>query len=60
MSFHSVVVAFDGSPRAKDALALALRLRDPLEGVLTLACTVTGRHWHLAPHVRRPDAPVTP
>lgn len=58
MSFHRVVVAFDGSPQSMDALALALRLRDPLEGVLTLACTVTGRRWHAAPHVQRPDAPV--
>jgi nucleotide-binding universal stress UspA family protein len=58
MSFHRVVVAFDGSPQGMDALALALRLRDPLEGVLTLACAVTGRRRHVAPHVRRPDAPV--
>ena len=32
MSFHHVVVAFDGSPRSADALALALRLRDPPKG----------------------------
>jgi nucleotide-binding universal stress UspA family protein len=58
MSFHCVVVAFDGSPQGMDALALALRLRDPLDGVVTLACSVTGRRWHVAPHVLRPDAPV--
>ena len=58
MSFHHVVVAFDGSPRSADALALALRLRDPADGVLTLACVVTGQRWHVAPHVRRPDATV--
>ncbi len=58
MSFHRVVVAFDGSPPAGDALALALRLRDPADGVLTLACTVTGQRWHIGPHARRPDATV--
>jgi len=47
--FRRIVVAFDGSERAQDALALALRLRDP-EGVVTLACTVTERPWH------RPEA----
>jgi nucleotide-binding universal stress UspA family protein len=58
MSFHCVVVAFDGSPQSADALALALRLRDPVEGALTLACTVTAQRWHLGPHVRRADATV--
>jgi nucleotide-binding universal stress UspA family protein len=58
MSFHRVVVAFDGSPPAEDALALALRLRDPVDGVLTLACTVTGQRWHLGPQARQPDAAV--
>ena len=58
MTFHRVIVAFDGSPHGMDALALALRLRDPVEGVLTLACAVTGRRWHAGPHVLRPDAPV--
>ena len=58
MSFHRLVVAFDGSPQGVDALALALRLRDPLDGVLTLACAVTGQRWHVGPNVRRPDAPV--
>ncbi len=53
-----LVVAFDGSPRAEDALALALRLRDPEAGVLTLACVVPGRHWHLPAHAHRPDAMV--
>ena len=58
MNFHRVVVAFDGSPHGIDALALALRLRDPAEGVVTLACAVTGGRWHAGPHVLRPDAPV--
>lgn len=58
MSFHRTVVAFDGSPPAEDALALALRLRDPVDGVLTLACAVTGQRWHLGPHVRQPEAAV--
>jgi len=58
MSFHRVVVAFDGSHESEAALALGLRLRDPADGVLTLACVVTGQRWHVGPHVRRPDAPV--
>jgi nucleotide-binding universal stress UspA family protein len=53
-----VIVAFDGSPRAEDALALALRLRDPEDGTLTLACVVPGRHWHMPAHTHRPDAAV--
>lgn len=55
---RQVIVAFDGSPRAEDALALALRLRDPEDGVLTLACVVPGRHWHVPAHTHRPDATV--
>ena len=58
MSFRRVIVAFDGSPQSEDALALALRLCDRAEGVLTLACVVTGHRWHLGPEVQRPDAPV--
>ena len=58
MSFRHAIVAFDGSPQSEDALALALRLRDPVDGVLTLACVVTGRRWHVGPEVVRPDAPV--
>jgi nucleotide-binding universal stress UspA family protein len=57
MSFHDVIVAFDGSDRSADALALALRLQDPA-GTLTLACVVPGPRWHLGAHVHRPDAPV--
>lgn len=57
MSFNRVIVAFDGSPRSEDALALALRLcaRD---GLLTLACVVTGHRWHVGPQVARSDASV--
>jgi nucleotide-binding universal stress UspA family protein len=55
---RQVIVAFDGSPRAHDALSLALQLRDPDEGVLTLACVVPGRHWHVPAHTHRPDAAV--
>ena len=58
MSFHRVIVAFDGSPQGVDAIALALRLLDPADGVVTLACTVSADRWHVAPHVRRPDAAV--
>jgi nucleotide-binding universal stress UspA family protein len=45
--FHRVVVAYDGSASAQDALALAQRLRDPGEGSLVLACVVASRPWHL-------------
>jgi nucleotide-binding universal stress UspA family protein len=44
--FHRILVAFDGSPHAEDALALALRLRDPSDGSLTLACVVPESPWH--------------
>lgn len=57
MSFRRVIVAFDGSPQGEDALALALRLCRP-DGVLTLACVVSGHRWHVGPEVQRPDAPV--
>jgi nucleotide-binding universal stress UspA family protein len=57
MTFHRVIVAFEGSERSADALALAQRLVDPA-GVLTLACVVPGQRWHVGAHVHRPDAPV--
>lgn len=57
MSFKAVIVAFDGSDRSADALALALRLRDPA-GTLTLACVVPGERWHVGAHLHRPDTPV--
>jgi nucleotide-binding universal stress UspA family protein len=57
MTFRRVIVAFDGSERSADALALALRLLDPA-GVLTLACVVPAQRWHVGGHVHRPDAPV--
>jgi nucleotide-binding universal stress UspA family protein len=57
MSFHHVIVAFDGSERSVDALALAQRLTDPA-GVLTLACVVPGTRWHVGPQVHRADGPV--
>lgn len=58
MSFRRVIVAFDGSPRGEDALALALRLCDHGEGALTLACVVTGHRWHVGHEIRPHDAPV--
>jgi len=58
MSFHRVIAAFDGSPQSEDALALALRLREPSDGLLTLAFVVTGGRWHVGPQVHRPDAAV--
>lgn len=57
MTFHRVITAFDGSEQGTDALALALRLLDP-DGVLTLACVVTGQRWHLGAHVHSPAASV--
>ena len=54
MSFHRVIAAFDGSPQGADALALALRVRDPADGILTLACVVNGR----SEHAGEPDATV--
>jgi nucleotide-binding universal stress UspA family protein len=59
MVFRHIIVAFDGSPRAEDALALAMRLRDPEQGVLMLACVVPGHHWHAPAHTHRPDATVS-
>ena len=58
MAFRHVIVAFDGSPQGEDALALALRLRDPDDGELTLACVVPGGRWHVGAHTHRPDAAV--
>jgi nucleotide-binding universal stress UspA family protein len=46
--YRHVLVAFDGSPSAQDALALAGRLRDPAGGALTLACIEPARAWHRA------------
>jgi nucleotide-binding universal stress UspA family protein len=48
--FRHIVVAFDGADRAQDALALALRLRDPDDGHITLACALVERpHWRREP-----------
>ena len=58
MTFRNAIVAFDGSPQGEDALALALRLREPDEGSLTLACVVPGGRWHIGAHAHRPDAAV--
>lgn len=57
MSFRRAIVAFDGSERGEDALALAVRLIDP-DAVLTLACVVPGQRWHVGAHVHRTDAAV--
>jgi nucleotide-binding universal stress UspA family protein len=57
MIFRRVIVAFEGSERSADALALALRFLDPAS-VLTLACVVPGQRWHVGSHVHRVDAPV--
>jgi nucleotide-binding universal stress UspA family protein len=46
--FQRTIVAFDGSNRSEDALALALRLRDPTTGALVLACVgAPHQPWHL-------------
>ena len=47
--FRHIFVAYDGSDRAQDALALALRLRDPDDGHITLACALT-EHRLWQPH----------
>ena len=44
--FRRVVVAYDGSASAEDALSLALRLRDPAGGHLMLGCVLATRPWH--------------
>jgi nucleotide-binding universal stress UspA family protein len=43
--FRRIIVAYDGSDRALDAMALALRLRDPDDGELILACAIGERPW---------------
>jgi nucleotide-binding universal stress UspA family protein len=46
--FERTIVAFDGSNRSEDALALALRLRDQATGALILACVgVPHGTWHV-------------
>jgi nucleotide-binding universal stress UspA family protein len=51
-TFERIVVAYDGSERSLDALALAQRLREPASGTMTLACVPAPQHgWH----VRRRD-----
>lgn len=57
--FRQVLVAFDGSPHADDALALAKRLRDPDAGALTLACVAPARHWLQPGHAARAEEQVT-
>jgi nucleotide-binding universal stress UspA family protein len=49
-TYRRVVVAYDGSDSAEDALALALLLRDPSGGAMLLACVVHGGAWHLPGH----------
>jgi nucleotide-binding universal stress UspA family protein len=51
--FRQIVVAFDGSDHAQDALALALRLRDSDGGRLTLACAIAERPWWRPEHGHR-------
>jgi nucleotide-binding universal stress UspA family protein len=52
-AFRRVVVGFNGSEPARDALALAERLADP-DGELLLAC-VDARRAFRVPHARRHD-----
>jgi nucleotide-binding universal stress UspA family protein len=49
--FRRILVAYDGSPSAEDALALARRLCDPAAGALLLTYSVPDRVLHL--HGRR-------
>jgi nucleotide-binding universal stress UspA family protein len=53
--FRNIIVAYDGSDRAQDALALGLRLRDPDGGRMTLACALVERPW--GPHHASDDVP---
>src|SRR5690349_6644006 len=53
--FRRIVVAYDGSDRAQDALALALRLRDPEDGHVTLACALTEHRWWHHPNDEVPE-----
>jgi nucleotide-binding universal stress UspA family protein len=55
--FDRVLVAFDGSEAARDALALGLRLLDP-RGTIVLACVVEQHGWHLANHIRAAERAV--
>src|SRR5215216_1710353 len=43
--FARVLVAFDGSEAAQDALALGLRLLELEDGMLVLGCVVEQRGW---------------
>jgi len=55
--FSRIVVAYDGSDRAEDALALALRLREPHAGTLTLGCVRVSRvPWRFGEPVAAPLA----
>jgi nucleotide-binding universal stress UspA family protein len=53
--FRRIVVAYDGSERAKDALALALRLRDEDDAHITLACALAGHAWWQPHRGPRPE-----
>jgi nucleotide-binding universal stress UspA family protein len=53
--FRNIVVAFDGSDRADEALALALRLRDPDDGHIILACALTDHPWWRPHHAHMPE-----
>jgi nucleotide-binding universal stress UspA family protein len=55
--YRRIIVGFDGAPYSLDALALALRLRDPDGGMLTLACALTVPAWHVS-RPRRADEAV--
>ena len=56
--FDRVLVAYDGSEAARDALALGLRLLEP-GGTIVLACVVEQRGWHLPGHIRAAELAVT-
>ncbi len=52
--FRRIVVAFDGSPSAHDALALAQRLRHPVVGSLLLAYVIPVHSWLRPGHAEPP------
>lgn len=55
-SFRRVLVGFDGSDRAVDALALAERLIAPQNGLLLLAFVETGRAFRMPLRHAAPEA----
>ena len=54
--FRRVLIGFDGSERAADALSVAQRMLDPRAGVLSLACVEPSSSFRTRLRGRAPDA----